>query len=250
MAPLLWQCADFKREDNPKGMLEDSSFSVLFPKYREQYLKSIWGLVKEALTPHGIVPKLDVIEGSMTVSTSPKTFDPFIIVKARDMIHLMARSVPFPQAVKILEDDMACDIIKIGNVVRNKARFVKRRQRLLGPNGNTLKALELLTNCYCLVQGNTVCAMGGYKDMKIVRRVVEDCMNNVHPIYHIKELMIKKELAKDEKLKHENWERFLPNFQKKNQQKKKVVVKPKSHKLFPALPEDRKEDKRLQNGLK
>jgi ribosomal RNA assembly protein len=66
-----------------------------------------------------------------------QTFDPAAILNARDLIKLLARSVPAPQAIKILEDGMACDIIKIRGMVGNKDRFVKRRQRILGQNGTS-----------------------------------------------------------------------------------------------------------------
>ncbi|KAL9087012.1 MAG: hypothetical protein Q9165_006840 [Trypethelium subeluteriae] len=249
-----WKEDNFKPTDNAGGTFaEESSFATLFPKYREVYLKEAWPLITQSLKNYGIACTLDLIEGSMTVKTTRKTFDPAAILNARDLIRLLARSVPAPQAVKILEDGVVADIIKIRNLVRNKDRFVKRRQRILGPNGTTLKALELLTQCYIMVQGNTVSAMGSYKGLKEVRRVIEDCMRNIHPIYHIKELMIRRELAKDPELKDENWDRFLPNFKRRtlSRRRKPLKVTDKSKKPytpFPPPPEKSKIDLQIESG--
>ncbi|KAK9076964.1 hypothetical protein SSX86_005299 [Deinandra increscens subsp. villosa] len=231
-------------------LLEVSSFSTLFPQYREKYLQEVWPKVKSALKVHAIACELDLVKGSMTVSTTRKTKDPYIIVKSRDLIKLLSRSVPVQQALKILNDEMQCDIIKIGGLVRNKEKFVKRRQRLIGPDSSTLKALEILTHCYILIQGNSVSAMGSFKGLKQVRKIVEECMlNKMHPLYNIKVLMIRRDLASNPELANENWDRFLPKFKKKNVKQKKVKTKEKKeYTPFPPPQPPSKIDMQLDSG--
>ena len=237
--------------DNPlPPPVDESVFATLFPKYRETYLRQVWPLVTKVLAAHGIATALDLVEGSMSVRTTRKTFDPSIILKARDMIKLLARSLPLHQAQRVLSDGIYSDIIKIKNLVGHKERYIKRRQRLIGPNGATLKAIELLTEAYMFVQGNTVSVIGSIKALKVVRRIVEECMHNIHPIYNIKLLMIKKELENDEKLKNENWDRFLPKFHKTNiQRKKKTIINiKKPFTPFPPAQQPRKMDLAMETG--
>ena len=146
--------------------------------FAEKYLREVWPAVTRSLKEVGIgcelnlvclgmhalqehaciiqVPQSDrpyamQVEGSMTVKTTRKTFDPFFIIKARDLLKLLARSVPAQQvrtasspqyalqqslhsstplssliaalqALRILADDVQCDVIKIGGIIRNKVR--------------------------------------------------------------------------------------------------------------------------------
>lgn len=162
-----WKMIEMKPGDMVAPLQAESSFATLFPKYREKYVQEVWGLVKKCMKEHGLKADLNLLEGSMTVRTTQKTFDPYAVIKARDAIKLLARSVPVQQAMRVMEDGVFSDIIKIRSMVRNKEKFVKRRQRLIGPNGQTLKALEILTECYIMVQGSTVSVIGGFKNLKV-----------------------------------------------------------------------------------
>lgn len=54
-------------------------------------------MITRALEKYGIACTLDLVEGSMTVKTTRKTYDPASILNARDLIKLLSRSVPAPQ---------------------------------------------------------------------------------------------------------------------------------------------------------
>ena len=77
-------------------MIAESSFSCLFPQYREKYIREVWPLVKNALKKFKIDCECNLIEGSLTVKTTRQTWDPYSIIRGRDFIKLLARSVPFP----------------------------------------------------------------------------------------------------------------------------------------------------------
>lgn len=56
----------------------------------------------------GIKFELNLLEGSMTVRTTKKTWDPYSIIKARDVIKLISRSAPYQQALKLMQDGIFC----------------------------------------------------------------------------------------------------------------------------------------------
>ncbi|KAL3313585.1 hypothetical protein Ciccas_007811 [Cichlidogyrus casuarinus] len=249
--PANWKEPEFKPEDNPHGRLfSPTEFVVLFPAYREKYLSEIWSALQKILLERHIKAELNLTKSVMTVRTTPKTYDPFIIIKARDMIKMLARSVPLEKAMTLLENDMFGEIIDIK--LTNKEKFIKRRNRLIGEDGDTLKAIELATGCFVLVQGKTVSAIGDYRGVHTVHGIVSDCMyNNIHPVNSLKRAIIIKKLSADPSKKDQSYERFLPKIKKKTLSKRRVphkVRKKKDYTPFPPPIEKSKVDIALEKG--
>ncbi|CAH8580321.1 unnamed protein product [Dicrocoelium dendriticum] len=171
-------------------------------------------------------------------------------MEARDVTRLLARSVPFEQAIRVLRDDVFADIIEVN--LTNRERFIKRRNRLIGYEAETLKALELCTNCYIVIQGKTVSAVGQYEDLKQVRNIVLGCIyDNIHPAYSIKRLLIIKKLKADPTKQNISWDRFLPKLKKKvlsRRRKPHKIRKKKEYTPFPPAPTPSKIDIELEKG--
>lgn len=204
----------------PNALIYPTIFSVLFPKYKEKYIRESWDLINRILKSFFIQSRLDVSTGSIKISTTEFTKDPYAIINARDFLNLISRSVPVDQASKIFDDTVFCDIIKISSFTRNKDIFLKKRKRLIGYRGSTVRAIELTTKTYILIQGNTVSCMGTHIGIKQVRKIIQNCMKDIHPIYYIRIFIIKQGLFKDPELKDQSWDRFFPLFYKENQHKK------------------------------
>jgi len=48
-----WKIEPFQAEDNVGGsFVRESSLATLFPRYREKYLREIWGTVTKSLEAH------------------------------------------------------------------------------------------------------------------------------------------------------------------------------------------------------
>jgi len=221
--------------------IETSTFEVLFPKHRTSYLESIEKYAIAACTQKKVKLVVDYQQCLMKVMTTDDTRDPYIIIKAYEMIQLLGRGVLLENAVRILEDGIASEIVQGRMLCSTEKVYERRRDRLMNPK--VLKAIELTTKTHVLVSNKTVCIVGEYRGVHEAKNIIIRCFENIHPAFELKKLIIKRRLQKDNT--EGDWERFLPNI-KKVHSKKRAVGRSKG-----GLPEEikgRKEDEQMATG--
>ncbi|EPR79614.1 Ribosomal RNA assembly protein [Spraguea lophii 42_110] len=205
------------------AVVENTSFSILFPSYRITYLQSILPDLTTLLSSYFISTKL--VDTELTITTMPQIEDLYMIIRARDMVQAISRGVLLETAKALLDEKnhIVSNIINIKKMVPQDSVFINRRDRLLGPNNNTLKAIKLLTKTEITVKGKSVTIIGKYTGVEEATKIVIQTMNNIHPIYQIKYLMAKKQLSMDKNKENEDWKKFLPEIKKKIKKEKRKI---------------------------
>jgi len=247
-----WQLIPFAKGDMKNSLVDESSFSLLAPRELLPEIAANFPSMESALKNLGVQVKLT--DQKLEVMTTKDTWDPYAIIKARDLVRLVARGMKLEVALKVLQDGVESDIVDLAPFNKKGPTFGKRVQRMLGPNGATQKAIEILTGTNIAIYHYTVAIVGGFAGIEKVRKLVLDNMRrNIHPVYGIKELMSRRELAKDPTKSGTDWKPFIPVYGKTKppQKQKKPKPKPKKKKPyspFPNAPPPRKIDLMMASG--
>ncbi len=130
------------------------------------------GLTKEQLQEAtGTQIVVDSETGDVTIDESSAR-DPVLALKARDIVHAMARGFSEERAFHLLDEDTYLEVLDVKDFAHTKARIAQVRARLIGTRGKTRRIIEELTGVDVSVWGHTVALIGGSFEMAIAREAV------------------------------------------------------------------------------
>ena len=161
--------------------VEMTEYSVLFAKSRSNYIKSIEKYLQKAVEAKKLTFEINWNTNTMFVRTNKMTRDPYIIIKAQELLELISKGVLLENCINLLEDGVFSEIIYINVLTRNPTVYENRRNRLSNPK--VLKALEILSKTKITVGTKTVCVVGDHDGIDVVRNVVLKAFKNIHPAY-------------------------------------------------------------------
>ena len=121
----------------------------------------------------GVELEIDSADGSVVVNEEGAE-DPFVAMRAADIVKAIGRGFSPEHAFSLLRDDYYFYLMDITDYVGKKPNHVMRmRARIIGTNGKTRRVLEELSECFISVRGNTVGIIGDEWGSDVARRALD-----------------------------------------------------------------------------
>ncbi len=141
---------------------------IKIPLERVAVLVGPKGSVKELIEERSTAPiNIESSTGDVEIM-EPK--DPVRGLRAREIIHAIARGFSPEKAMKLLDDDLLMfETIDLSNIARTEKDMQRLKGRIIGREGKTREVFEALTGVRMSVYGKTI-SLIGYPEQNAVAR--------------------------------------------------------------------------------
>jgi len=161
---------------------------IKIPLERVAVLVGPKGSVKEIIEDRSTASlNIDSSTGDVEIQ-EPK--DPIKGLRAREIVHAIARGFSPEKALKLLDDDLLMfETIDLSNIARTEKDMQRLKGRIIGREGKTREVFETLTGARISVYGKTI-SLIGYPEQNSVARAGIDMLlkgSSHGPVYNFLE---------------------------------------------------------------
>lgn len=122
--------------------------------------------------------EIDSETGAVTLIPQDELEDPLSPWKARHIVRAIGRGFNPEVALRILDDDVALEVIKITDYVgKSKKTIARQKGRVIGREGITRRIIHDMTGVDISVYGKTVSLIGEFEKLAVAREAIEMILN-------------------------------------------------------------------------
>jgi len=143
---------------------------------------------------------IDSEAGTVTINPQEDLEDPLLPWKTRSIVKAIGRGFNPEISLRLLDDDVALDIIKLTEYVgKSKKALARQKGRIIGRDGITRQIIHEMTGVDMSVYGKTVSIIGDLENLLIAKEAVEMILNGAR---HKSVYGFLEKKKQDMKLKH------------------------------------------------
>ncbi len=171
---FFWVSQTFKNNNFFSQIMDEFQYELKMPRDRVAVLIGKKGEIKKELenNTHTKIT-VDSKEGDVFVRGN----DALSLYTAKEIITAIARGFNPDIAQSLLKQDYCFELIRTDDFVKSKNSQLRLKGRVIGKEGRSRKAIEMLTETYICVYGKTIGIIGLTEDVANAKRAVESLLS-------------------------------------------------------------------------